>query len=53
MCVHTPRHTHPLQELAHRLDGQLDITLVWDRGQHCALFSDPSSGAYLAERSDS
>ena len=49
MCVHPPQHSEPLQELAHRLDGDLDVTLFWDRDQRCALLcvSDLSSGACL------
>ena len=49
MCDPTPQHSEPLQELAHRLDGDLFVTLFWDREQRCALLciSDPSSGAYL------
>jgi hypothetical protein len=54
MCVHTPQHCEPLQELAHRLDHELDVTPFWDRGQHCALLciSDQSSGAYLVSPID-
>jgi hypothetical protein len=54
MCSYTPQPSEPLQELAHRSDGQLDVTLFWDHGQRCALLclSDTSSGAYLVFPTD-
>ena len=54
MCSYTPQHSEPLQELAHRSEAELDVTLYWDRGQRCALLclSDTLSGAYLVFPTD-